>query len=322
MCNYCLEGEILKKRINGMISAIPTVFTEGGREVDEEAMREIIQFNVDAGINGIMLCGGTGELPNLSFEERLKVFSLSVDQVNGRIPVICTTGYPDTKRTIEMTESAADVGVDFVMIPKPYGGTIPNLDGIYDHYFTVAQKVDIPIICYIAPITSFLDTALLLWQGRSGVISAEILEKLADLDNIAGYKDTSCNLFLLQETIKLASDKISILAGTDRIVFPSLVIGCNGSIIASACIAPKEYTELFDAVQKNDVEKARRLHYKLLSIATLIELLPNFPESVKYALELLGYRAGHVRKPCLPLTPQEKKQVEDAMKEAGLQIIT
>jgi len=310
----------LKKKVSGMISALPTVFTANEKGIDEKALRAIVDFNIESGIHGLMICGGTGEFPNLSFEERKEVFSIVVDQANGRVPVIATTGFPDTKRTIEMTKIAKDVGVDFAMIPKPYGGTIPTEDGLYDHYYSITKAVDIPIICYVAPITSFLDTSLLLWQGKSAVISAEMFQRLADLDNIVAYKDTSCNLFLLQETISLVGEKMSVLAGTDRLTFPSLVVGCDGAIIATACIAPRLCVELYEAVQKNEIEKARQIQYKLLPLCTAIELLPNFPASVKYALELLGYKARRVRKPCRPLTAREKNRVKEAMKVASLPI--
>lgn len=306
----------MKKKIKGMISALPTVFTADEKDIDEQALREIVDFNIESGIHGLMIVGGTGEFPNLSFEERKNVYSIVVDQTNGRVPVIATTGYPDTKRTIEMTKEAKDIGADFAMIPKPYGGTIPTDDGLYDHYLSVAKAVDIPIVCYVAPITSFLDSSLLLWQGRSAVISAEMFQKLADIQNISAYKDTSCNMFLLQETIRLVGVKMSVLAGTDRIIFPSLIIGCDGAIIATACVAPRLCVELYEAVQKNDIERARRIHYKLLPLATAIELLPNFPASVKYALDLLGYKGGRVRKPCRPLTTEEENRVKEAMIEA------
>jgi 4-hydroxy-tetrahydrodipicolinate synthase len=301
-----------------VFAAVPTPFTPDQQQIDRDALREIVRFNLKNNVRGILACGGTGEFPNLSMEERKIVMETVVDEAKGRATVLATTGYPDTKRTIEMTRIARSVGVDVAMIPKPYGGTIPTESGMVEHFQLISKAVEIPLCAYVAPITSLLDTVGLLWQGQSGIISTGFFRKICEIKNVAAFKDTSCNMFLLQEVIKAVGDKIAVMAGTDRVTLPSLLVGCTGSITASACVAPKQHIEMFEAVKRGDLKKANEIHYKLLSLYTAIELLPNFPAAVKTALELQGLRAGPVRSPCQQLTEVETHQLKEAMTEAGL----
>lgn len=303
---------------SGVFSAVPTPFTADQQKIDQDALREIVRFNLKNSVRGILACGGTGEFPNLSMEERKIVMETVVDEVKGRATVLATTGYPDTKRTIEMTKIAKSVGVDVAMIPKPYGGTIPTENGMVEHFNLISKAIEMPLCAYVAPITSLLDSIGLIWEGRSGMVSPAFFRKISEIKNVVALKDTSCNMFLLQEVIKAVGDKIAVMAGTDRITLPSLLVGCSGSITASACVAPKQHVEMFEAAKRNDLNKAKEIHYNLLSLYTAIELLPNFPAAVKAGLELQGVKAGPVRKPCQPLTDSETRQLKEAMKEAGV----
>jgi 4-hydroxy-tetrahydrodipicolinate synthase len=307
-----------KTEITGVFSAVPTPFTPDQQNIDQDALREIVRFNLKNNVRGILACGGTGEFPNLSMEERKTVMETVVNEARGRATVLATTGYPDTKRTIEMTKVAKSIGVDVAMIPKPYGGTIPTESGLVEHFELISKAVEMPLCAYVAPITSLLDSIGLLWEGRSGMISTGFFRKISEIKTVVAFKDTSCNMFLLQEVIKAVGDKIAVMAGTDRVTLPSLLVGCRGSITASACVAPKQHVEMFEAVKRDDLKKAKEIHYKLLPLYTAIELLPNFPAAVKIGLELQGVKAGPVRKPCQPLTESETRQLKEAMKEADL----
>jgi 4-hydroxy-tetrahydrodipicolinate synthase len=308
----------LPTHVGGVFAALPTPFTRDEQHVDVEALRTLIRFNLKNRVQGILVCGGTGEFPNLTMEERRLIMETTVNEVKGSAIVLATTGYPDTKRTIEMTKIAEEAGVDVAMIPKPYGGTVPTEEGMVEHFRRVTKAVNMPLCVYVAPITSLLDGISLLWQGRSAVISVDLFRRVAELPNIVAFKDTSCNLFLVQEVIRAVGDKIAVMAGTDRVTMPSLVVGCRGSITASACVAPKEHVAMFEAVQKNDIAKAREIHYRLLPLYTAIELLPNFPAAVKSAMEFLGLGVGPVRSPCQALTEPETEQLRAAMHEAGV----
>jgi len=305
-------------KLQGVFSALPTPFTADEKFIDTSALRALVNFNLKNGVHGLLVCGGTGEFPNLSMEERKLAMETVADEAKRKAVVLGTTGYPDTKRTIEMTKLAKDAGVDVAMIPKPYGGTIPTERGMIEHYLRVSKAVDMPLCVYVAPITSLLDAVGLLWQGSSAVISVNLFRKLAELPNVVAFKDTTCNMFLLQEVIRAVGDKIAVMAGTDRITLPSLVAGCRGSVTASACVTPKQHVEMFNAVQENELAKARKIHYNLLPLYTAIELLPNFPAAVKTAMEFLGFKTGPVRSPCQPLTEPERQQLKAAMKEAGV----
>jgi len=294
-----------KIKFVGIIPAVVTPFTDENK-LDVDALRQAIRFYIKNGVHGIMVNGSTGEVASLSADERKKVVEIAVEETKKGIPVIAGTGASSTATTIELTKDAKDAGADTAMIVTPYY-LIPNEEGLIKHYKTIAEKVDIPIMPYNIPAHTNVN------------LTPSIIARLCkEVPNIVGLKDSSGNLSQFAETIRLIGNKISVLNGGDDLLLPSLILGGHGAIIALANIAPKMTVELFDSVQEGDIKRAREIYYKLLPIARAIGSERNFPAPVKEALKQLGRSAGSTRSPIVQLTDQEKEQISDALKYAGL----
>jgi 4-hydroxy-tetrahydrodipicolinate synthase len=292
-------------KFKGIIPAVLTPFNNKG-EFDEEAQRENLRFLIENGVHGLMVNGSTGEAENLSREERRKNVELAVEEAGGKIPVIAGTGVPSTKATIDLSKDAKDAGADAVMIVTPFY-LIPNEEGLIKHYKTIAEKVDIPIVLYNIP------------QHTKVNLDSILIEKLCnEVSNIVGLKDSYGNLSQFADTIARVGDKISVLTGCDDLILPSLILGAPGAIVALANIAPKMVVELFEYVQKGEINKAKEIYFKLLPIARAIGSEYNFPAPVKEAVNLLGRKAGPPRSPITQLSIKEKEEIKKALKHAGL----
>jgi 4-hydroxy-tetrahydrodipicolinate synthase len=292
-------------KFKGIIPAVLTPFNNKG-EFDEEAQRENLRFLIENGVHGLMVNGSTGEAENLSREERRKNVELAVEEAGGKIPVIAGTGVPSTKVTIDLSKDAKDAGADAVMIVTPFY-LIPNEEGLIKHYKTIAEKVDIPIVLYNIP------------QHTKVNLDSILIEKLCnEVSTIVGLKDSYGNLSQFADTIARVGDKISVLTGCDDLILPSLILGAPGAIIALANIAPKMVVELFEYVQKGEINKAKEIYFKLLPIARAIGSEYNFPAPVKEAVNLLGRKAGPPRSPITQLSTKEKEEIKKALKHAGL----
>ena len=269
-------------RLKGIMPALVTPFTKTG-EVDLEAFRRLIQFVIDEGVSGILAGGTTGEFVNLSLEERKDTISLAVDEANGRVPVIAGTGYSSTKQTIELSNYACDAGADAALIVAPYylGATDKSL---YEHFSQVARAVELPLILYNIP------------QSTGNYIPREVVEDLATIDNIVGMKDSSGNFPYLMSLLEKVGDKISIVVGYDEIVFPALVAGAQGAILASANIIPDIWLKIYSAVQDSNLAKARKLQMEIQKLTRIITrhggALP-----VKSALKMMDLGVGRTRMP-------------------------
>jgi 4-hydroxy-tetrahydrodipicolinate synthase len=290
-----------KNKFKGIIPAVVTPFAEDA-ELDEETLREHLRFLIKNGVHGLMVNGSTGEAENLSSEERKRVIKIAVEEAGGKIPVIAGTGTPSTKKTIELTKDAKDMGADAVMVVTPFY-LIPNEEGLIKHYKSVVEAVDIPVILYNIPPHTKVN------------LTPSIIEKLCkEAPNIVGLKDSYGNLSQFAETVKLVGDKISVLAGCDDLLLPSFILGAAGAIIALGNIAPAMTVQMFNLVQKGEIKQAKEIYFKLLPIAKAIGSEFNFPAPVKEALKLLGRSAGSTRSPIVPLAKQERANIEEALK--------
>src|SRR5512138_1380999 len=245
----------------GSIVAIVTPFKNG--EIDEERLRELVEFQIENGTDGIVPCGTTGEASTLDYDEHDRVIEIVVQQAKKRVPVIAGTGSNSTKEAIEITEHAKRVGADGALLVTPYYNK-PTQEGLYRHYKTVAETVALPQVLYNVP-------------GRTGVnMLPETVARLADISNIVGIKEASGSLQQVSEVLSLCGDRIEVLSGDDFITFPIMACGGSGVISVTANIMPKEIAALIDAFNAGDLEEARRLHLRLLRInnAMFIETNP------------------------------------------------
>lgn len=287
----------------GSIVAIVTPFTANGA-IDEETLRELVEFQIVNGTDGIVPCGTTGEASTLDYEEHDRVIEIVVEQAKKRVPVIAGTGSNSTKEAIEITEHAKRVGADGALLVTPYYNK-PTQEGLYQHYKAVAEAVALPQILYNVP-------------GRTGVnMLPETVARLADIPNIVGIKEATGSLQQASEVIALCGDRMEVLSGDDFITFPLMACGGSGVISVTANIMPKEIAAMVDAFNAGAMEEARQLHLKLLKISTAMFIETN-PTPVKTALGLMGKCRPDVRLPLAAMSAANTAKLADIMKEYNL----
>ncbi|ROL56083.1 4-hydroxy-tetrahydrodipicolinate synthase [Bacteroidetes/Chlorobi group bacterium Naka2016] len=288
----------------GTFTALITPFNRKG-EVDFKALRKLIDFQIENGVDGIVVCATTGESATLSLKEKQAIIVESVEHTNGRVPVIAGTGTNETELSLNMTIFAMEHGADACLLVAPYYNK-PNQSGLYEHFRLIATNVDIPLILYNVP-------------GRTGVnISAQTQIRLAqDCPNIVATKEASGNLDQIMKIIQNAPSTFSVLSGDDSLTLPIIALGGKGVISVISNYAPKQFSEMVRLALQNKIEKAREIHYNLLELMELNFIEPN-PIPVKYAMSLLGFTKEVYRLPLLPLENEAKKKIKESLKKAKI----
>lgn len=289
--------------LHGSIVAIVTPFKNG--QVDDGALRELIEFQIENGTHGIVPCGTTGESPTLTHEEHEYVIELTVKAVKKRVPVIAGTGSNSTDEAIRLTRFAEKVGADAVLSVVPYYNK-PTQEGLYLHFKQIASEVNIPIILYNIP-------------GRSGVnMTPETIARLAkDSKNIVGVKEATGSLQQASKILYLCGMDFVLLSGEDAINFPLLAVGGRGFITVTANVAPKDVADLYNTFMRGEFSQSRELHYKLLPLNEAMFIETN-PIPVKAALSIMGKIRGEFRLPLCPMAPSNYEKLKIALKEYGL----
>jgi 4-hydroxy-tetrahydrodipicolinate synthase len=266
----------------GIMPALVTPFTEDLKHVEEEQLRLLVDYCVKHGVHGVVPCGTTGEFVNMSAEEKKRVIDVVIDEVDGRVAVVAGTGASGTEQAVEMTAYAKDAGADAALVVTPYY-LKPTSRGIYEHYFTIASTVDLPLILYNIPQCTGLP---LPWQ---------MVEDLAQIPNIVGVKDSSGQLSFVLAVLEKVRDKINVMCGHDEVVVAALAAGASGAILASANFIPDVWVDIYDSVQRGDLQRARELQYKVQKIARITAGAGAV--AAKEALNMIGVRVGSVRLP-------------------------
>ncbi len=286
----------------GSIVAIVTPFTNGA--VDQEKLRELVEFQITNGTDAIVPCGTTGESSTLDYDEHMDVVKIVIEQVNKRVPVIAGTGSNSTAEAIELSRKAKEAGADGVLLVTPYYNK-PTQEGLVRHYTAIADAVAIPQILYNVP-------------GRTGVnMLPETVARLAPHKNIVAIKEATGSLQQASEILALCGDQIDVLSGDDFITFPMMACGAKGVISVLANIMPKAVADLTDAFFAGDLETARRLHLNTLKISNAMFIESN-PIPVKTALGLMGKCSDEVRLPLCPMSEGNKAKLAAIMKEYQL----
>ncbi len=285
-----------KLKLEGIFVPHITPFKHNG-EINEGALRELIQFWIQGGLSGLVPCGSNGEAPYLLREERKRVIEIVVDEVNGKVPVIAGTGAIGTKETIQLTRDAKDIGADAALIVTPFYFRHSNRE-LYAHYSAILEAVDIPVLVYNVP----------KFTGFS--LEPSLVHKLAsEYDNVIGVKDSSGSLSQIAELTRLVGERISVLAGTADVVLPTLMLGGKGAIIAVANVAPKLCSSLYKAFKEGNFEEASRLQRRISYINEVVVRKYNQLAAIKETLNIKGLPAGYPRKPTLPLEENEKDEI-------------
>lgn len=285
----------------GVFPAIITPFKED-LSLDEEGLRRNIEFLCKAGVAGIVPCGTTGESATLSFEEHKLVVEIAVDC--SKVPVIAGTGSNNTREAIELTKHAADAGADAALLITPYYNK-PNDRGMFEHYKTVAENCNIPIILYNVP-------------KRTGIdLKPDLVAKLSRVKNIIAVKEASGSLSQVSQIIEqTAGSGFTVLSGDDDLTLPIMSLGGLGVISVVANVAPRKTVAMVDAASKGEWDKARKLHYELAPLVKSMFIETN-PIPVKTACGLMGLAAGPLRLPLAPMAPEKEKALKDIIDRLG-----
>src|SRR5919106_810882 len=286
----------------GSIVAIVTPFRKGC--VDEKALGELIEFQLQNGTHGIVPCGTTGESATLSHKEHDEVIRAVIKAVNKRIPVIAGTGSNSTDEAVRLTREAEKSGADGALMISPYYNR-PTQEGIYQHYRKVASEVGIPIVVYNIP-------------GRTGSkIEPDTLARLSEIKNVAGVKEATGSVDQAIDVIRLCGDSLAVYSGEDSLTFSLMALGGKGVISTVANVAPKETAQLTEACLKGNWEKGRELQFKLMPLIRGLFIETN-PIPAKTALSLMGKCTGDLRLPLTPMAEGNLKKLREVMTDFGL----
>lgn len=290
--------------LEGILVPTVTPFTRTGR-IDVSSLRECIRFWLEGGVSGLVPIGSNGEAPYLSRQERVSIIKTVVDETNGKVPVVAGTGSTSTRETILFTKDAADLGADAALIVTPYYYKL-NSQEIQEHYKSVSEAVDFPIVVYSVP----------KFTGVS--LEPAFISKLAmENKKVIGVKDSSGNLGAITETIRLTGKRLSVLAGSADIVLPTLMAGGSGAVVAVANVFPALCTKLYKAFKKRDYEEASELQNHVSFANEVLVKKFNQLSAIKEAMKAKGLPAGYPRRPALPLVGTDKKTLLGLVKEIG-----
>jgi 4-hydroxy-tetrahydrodipicolinate synthase len=288
---------------SGAISAMITPFRDG--EVDEPALREYAEWQIQSGIDALFPCGSTGESATLTHAEQDRVIRVIVEQARKRVPVIAGTGSNSTAEAIRLTSAAREAGADAAVLISPYYNK-PTQEGIFRHYRMIATTVDLPIFVYNIP-------------GRTASnIAPETFARLCEVKNVVGVKEASGSMDQTSDIRRLCGDRLTIFSGDDSLTLPLMSLGAKGVMSVLSNVMPRETHEQCAAALAGDYNRSRDIHYKLLPLVRALFTETN-PIPVKQALAFMGKCSPELRMPLTTMTPGGAEKLKAVMK--GLRLI-
>jgi 4-hydroxy-tetrahydrodipicolinate synthase len=291
-----------KTSFRGSFTALVTPFRNGS--LDEKAYRELIEWQIAEGTNGLVPVGTTGESPTLSHEEHNSVVAWCIDQAKGRVPIVAGAGSNSTKEAIALSQHAEQAGADAVLVVTPYYNK-PTQEGLYQHFKAINDAIGIPIIIYNIPARSVID------------MSVDTMARLFELKNIAGVKDATANVVRVSQQRAAMGADFNQLSGEDATALGFMAHGGHGCISVTSNVAPRLCAEFQGACLAGDYATALKLQDKLMPLHTAL-FVETSPAPAKYALSVLGRCEETVRLPMVPVSQKTRTQLGDAMVHAGL----
>jgi 4-hydroxy-tetrahydrodipicolinate synthase len=286
----------------GVLTALVTPFVDD--TVDEGALRELVELQIDAGVDGLVPCGSTGESATLSHEEHERVVELVIETARGRVPVVAGTGSNNTREASALTSHAKAAGADGALLISPYYNK-PTPNGIVEHYSAVAREVSLPLVVYNIP-------------GRTGSnMLPETMARLAEIEQVVGVKEACGDLHQIAQTRAATPEEFTLLAGDDWATLPVLTLGGQGVISTCSNLVPADTVELVRAFRAGDLARAQETYFRLLPLMDLLFCETN-PIPIKAALALRGAILDDVRLPLTPITARNRERLQVALKEFGL----
>lgn len=290
-------------QLEGTYTAMVTPFKDG--KINAEKLRQMVEFQIENGISGLVPCGTTGESPTLSHDEHREVIDIVIEAVAGRVTIIAGTGSNSTEEAKSLTAHALKAGADAALLITPYYNR-PTQPGIIAHYKAVAETCDIPLIIYNCP-------------GRTAVnTTADTIVELSSVPSIIGIKEASGNMDQICDIICRKPDDFTVLSGDDSMTVPMISIGAKGIISVIANIAPKQMSEMTEAALKGDYANASKIHNHLFPLMRTLMKVETNPSPVKTALNIAGMEAGPVRLPLMETGEEGKALLKNCLKDAGI----
>ncbi len=291
--------------ITGSLVAIVTPMHADG-SLDLDALRRLVDFHVQEGSDAIVVVGTTGESPTVDVEEHCTLIKTAVEHAAGRIPVIAGTGANSTAEAIELTQFAKTAGADMALSVVPYYNK-PTQEGLYRHFRTIAEAVDLPVLLYNVPGRTVAD------------MSNDTILRLAEVPGIVGVKDATGNMDRACDLIQRAPKGFALYSGDDLTCVLSIMLGFHGNISVTANVAPRLMHAMCAAAAAGEVAKARELHFRLLGLHRDLFCEAN-PIPVKWAVQRMGLMGEGIRLPLTPLTEANHGRVLAALRQAGIEV--
>jgi 4-hydroxy-tetrahydrodipicolinate synthase len=291
------------QNLKGVYVALATPTDKNG-DIDLKTLESFVDYLItDGGVQGIIPLGSTGEYYALNDSEKNDITRVVLETAAKRVPVLIGTNSGGTREVIRLSQSAQNAGAQGVLLAPPYY-SLPTRAELYDHFKTVNNAIDLPIMLYNYP-------------ARTGVdLTPDLVEELADLKNVAYVKESTGESARVSEIIQRCGDKIDVFCGSDGIAFESLMLGSVGWVAGVANVIPREHVKLYNlAVEQKNIPEARKLAYKMLPLLSFYEGSGKYTQFVKEGCALKGHALGSPRKPLLPVSAEESKSLEQLLQK-------
>ena len=286
----------------GTATALITPFRKDGK-IDEQGLRDLVDFQESMGIDAIVPCGSTGESATLDHAEHVRAIEVVIDQAK-KAKIIAGAGSNSTQEAVDLSVKSADMGADYILSISPYYNK-PTQEGIYQHFKKVTEACDLPIIVYNVP-------------GRTGSnMEASTTLRLAELPGISGIKEASGDMAQVMRIMAERPKDFAMISGDDALTFPLMALGGEGVISVTSNCAPKQMMEMVNSALAGDFVKAREMHFKMIPLFNAMFLEPN-PIPIKAAMDIMGKPSGELRMPLMDMTSENRKLLENTMRQLGI----
>jgi 4-hydroxy-tetrahydrodipicolinate synthase len=286
----------------GVLTALVTPFRDGA--LDERALHDLVELQVEAGVDGLVPCGSTGEAATLSHAEHRRVVEVVVAAARGRVAVLAGTGSNNTREAVELTSHAKEAGADGALLISPYYNR-PMPEGIFQHFQTVARETCFPLVVYNIP------------SRTASNIGPDTFARLAEIEQVVGVKESCGDLHQVAQLIAATPDEFAVLSGDDWATLPMMALGGDGVISTTSNVAPSDVVELVRSFRAGDLARSRDTYYRLLPLMDALFCETN-PIPVKAALSLRGLILDEIRLPLTPLAAPHRERLQVVLKEFGL----
>ena len=287
--------------ISGLITALLTPFDKFG-EVKEDSLRNLVEFQIKGGVDGLFLCGTAGSGALMRQDQRIKVFQTVMAQSDSRIKVLAHVGSTSTEEAVTLAKEAANIGVDALVAVPPFYMK-PDEESIINYFKTIAKASELPLYVYNIP------------GNTLNTVSPDMMLKLSEVENIVGIKDSSRDFINLLEYIRVLPEGFDVICGSDSYIYPAMFMGAKGCITGYANPFPEIYSSFMKSINEGDHEEAKKRQFYITELRKAFQKPPLAPHYE--ALRLRGIDAGYPRPPLRALKPEEKETLRNKLIKLG-----